>query len=371
MFRALRRACGGAAAVALTCTAATAVAAVPAAQPASAADAQAVADGRAFLARYLQPGGRTVRREQGNDTVAAGQADAMLVAVAVRDPKRFALAWGWTRRHLVRRDGLLASHWRAGRVVNVDSASDADLDAARALVLAGDAFGSRGYHAAGVRLGKAILANETATVGGHLTLLAGTWARGGLSTAINPSYDAPRTYEQLAAALHDRRFLALGRSGALVARQLMSPAPTLAPDWATLDSSYVARPTSVPGRRPVEPRSSFDAARLPIRYAEACDPASVRVAAMPWAFFSTQAPTSVGTAYGLDGSVLVPAQTAVMLVGAAASAAAAGDAAARDAFLEQAATIDKAYPTYYGASWLALGRVALTTRLLGGCAASG
>jgi endoglucanase len=372
MFRSLRRACVASAAVALTCVAGTADAAVPAAPSSAPADAPALAAGRNFLATYLRTSGRTVRLDQGGDTVASGQADAMLVAVAIRDLKRFGLAWQWTQGHLLRRNGLLASHWRAGRVVNAESASDADLDAARALVLAGDVFRSPGYRAAGLRLGKAILAHETRRVGGNLTLLAGTWAhRTRSTTAINPSYDAPRTYEQLAGAARDRRFLALAHSGAQVARQLMTPAPTLPPDWAMLDASHVAHPSSVPGRPEIATQMSFDAARLPIRYAEACDPASVRVAAKPWAFFSTQAPTSLGTAYGLDGSLLIPAQTAVMLVGAAASAAAAGEPAARDDFLAQAAAINEAYPTYYGASWLALGRVALTTRLLGGCAASG
>jgi endoglucanase len=363
----------GVAAVALTCTAATATAEaqVRATQPPSGAEAQAVGAGRAFLSRYLRRDGRTVRPEQGNDIAAAGQAHAMLIAVAVRDPRRFSLAWNWTRRNLLRRDGLLASHWRAGRIVDGHSASDADLDAARALVLAGDHFGSRGYRAAGVRLGKAILAHETANVGGHLTLLPGTWARGRRSTTINPSYDAPRAYEQLAGATRDRRFLALERSGARVAAQLMTPAPVLLPDWARLDARATATPASAPGRWRVSPRSTFRAARLPIRYAEACDPASVAVAATPWAFFSKQTPARLGMAYRLDGTRLIPAQMAVMLVGAAASADASGQSAERDAFLAQAAAVDKAYPTYYGAAWLALGRVALTTRRLGGCATPG
>jgi endoglucanase len=375
-MRTLARSSVAAAAAALICTAASAAAAAPAAQPGGAAPntpatAQAVADGRAFLDRYLLRNGRAVRREQGNDGAAASQADAMLIAVAARDPKRFSLTWGWTKRHLVRRDGLLASHWQAGHVVDLNSASDADLDAARALLLAGYHFRTPSYRAAGLRLGKAVLAHETVNLGGHLTLLAGTWARAAGSTAINPSYDAPRTYEQLAGAARDRRFLALERSGARAAAQLMSPAGNLAPDWAMIDAGYIARPTSVPGLPDVAAQSSFDAARLPIRYAEACDPASVAVAALPWAFYSTQTPESLGTAYGLDGTVLIPDQTAVMLVGAAASANAAGQPAARDAFLAQAETINTTYPTYYGAAWLALGRVALTTRLLGGCASSG
>jgi len=36
----------------------------------------------------VQPNGRTVRRDQGGDTVAAGQAQAMLIATALHDARR-------------------------------------------------------------------------------------------------------------------------------------------------------------------------------------------------------------------------------------------------------------------------------------------
>ena len=42
--------------------------------------------------------------------------------------------------------------------------------------------------------------------------------------------------------------------------------------------------------------------------------------------------------------------------------------AARDALLARAESVDARFPTYYGAAWVALGRLELTTKLLGGCA---
>jgi endoglucanase len=332
-------------------------------------DAPAQAAARSFLDRYVMPDGRAVRRDQGGDTVAAGQAQAMLLAVALDDRSRFSTAWRWTKTHIVRRDGLLASHWRTGHVVNASSASDADLDTARALVLAGRRFGVRSYRVAGLRVARAVLTHETAVVNGQLVLLGGTWGGPGSSASINPSYNAPRTYEQLGAATHDRRFAALDREAARIATQLMATAPGLPPDWAVVNADGTVQPSSIPGRRTSTPRFSFDAARLPIRYAEACSAADRAVAAAPWTFFSTQAPESIGTAYGLDGTVLNPAQTVVTTVAAAAAAHAAGQPAARDALLAQATTVDAAFPTYSGAAWLALGQIGLTTGLLGGCAA--
>jgi endoglucanase len=57
-----------------------------------------------------------------------------------------------------------------------------------------------------------------------------------------------------------------------------------------------------------------------------------------------------------------------MLVAAAAAAQVAGQTAARDALLTRAESVDARFPTYYGAAWIAIGRLELTTSLLGGCA---
>jgi endoglucanase len=60
-------------------------------------------------------------------------------------------------------------------------------------------------------------------------------------------------------------------------------------------------------------------------------------------------------------------QAAITLVGAAAAARSAGQPAS-DALLTQAQAVDSRFPTYYGSAWIGLGRVELTTSLLGGCA---
>jgi hypothetical protein len=63
-----------------------------------------------------------------------------------------------------------------------------------------------------------------------------------------------------------------------------------------------------------------------------------------------------------------PGQHAVAWVGAAGAAIAADEVGLADVLLERATSADRSYPTYYGAAWLALGRLWLTTDLLGGCA---
>jgi len=104
-------------------------------------DARSAAQiGEDFLDEWVDDDGRVVRRDQGDDTVSEGQAYGMLVAAAVGDEDRFAAIWDWTKEELVRQDGLLAWRWADGAVVDDMPASDADVDAARALVLAGASF---------------------------------------------------------------------------------------------------------------------------------------------------------------------------------------------------------------------------------------
>jgi endoglucanase len=351
----------------LACAGAVALGAAPAPAPAAGSNAAAVAAGQRFLARYVLRNGRVIRREQGSDTASAGQAQAMLISVAVGDKPRFARIWGWARSHLQRPDGLLASHWRAGRLANGQPASDADLDAARALLLAARRFAAPADRGAGLRLARAILARETTTIAGIRVLLAGPWGVGRHPAPVNPSYWAPHTFELLAKATGDARFGALEQGALRLASALTSSAPHLPSDWAAVAPSGAITPTSIPGRRATPPEFSFVAARMPIRFAEGCAAASRAVSAAEWSFFGAQPLGRIGDAYGLDGSLLAPQQAAVMLVAAAAAALAAGQGGAGEALFAQAESIDARFPTSYGSAWIALGRLELTTGLLGGC----
>ena len=89
---------------------------------------------------YVTRDGRVVRRDQGGDTVGEGQAYGMLLAAAIGDQRRFDTIWTWTKKNLRRPDGLISFLWRDGHVVDPQAASDADLDATRALLVASCRF---------------------------------------------------------------------------------------------------------------------------------------------------------------------------------------------------------------------------------------
>jgi len=329
---------------------------------------QAYAATRAFLRAYVDPDGRVVRRDQGGDTVSEGQAYGMLLAVAFDDHARFASIWRWTRDHLMLPDGLLASHWADGRVTSALPATDADLDAAQALVLAAQRFSVPAYRRQGAALARSILARETAITPVGPVLVAGPWARTE-PAVVNPSYFSPRAYADLARVDPDPRWrMLVGSSRAVVARLIgsdgSSPARALPPDWAAVPPAH---PIANPGNPYGGPSgtSSFDAVRVAVRFAASCRTADRRLAAALWPLYRA-APGR--DAYSLSGTPLTHLTHAASFVAAAAAARAAGHPAVAARLLDDAQAANRAHPTYYGAAWLALGRALLTTAALGSCA---
>jgi endoglucanase len=318
--------------------------------------------GRAFLDGYVDEDGQVVRLDQGGDTVSEGQAYAMLVAVGLGDAKTFARAWNWTRENLQRPDGLLSWRWEEGGVVDASSASDADLDAARALVLAGEQFGRPEYTAAGLDLGRAVLDLETVQTAAGRILTAGQWATTE-PYAYNPSYASPGATAVLAAASGDPRWTELAEGSRAVTAALLRQAP-LPPDWAQVraDGTVEAMPGAMGQGQSV--RYGYDATRTPIRFAESCDPADRVLAA---AVVEPLDRSGDSAELDLGGSPVAPGESVVAAAGQAAAVAAAGDTSRAAEELVDADHLAQSVPSYYGAAWAALGRLLLTDDVLGGC----
>ncbi len=325
-------------------------------------EAVAVASAQHFLTSYAEPDGRVVRRDQGGDTVSEGQAYGMLLAVSAGDRNRFTSIWGWAKTNLLRSDGLMSWQWRDGVVVDDESAADADLDAARALVVAGDRFADPSLAQDGRTMAAAVLDHETARTPLGLVLTAGTWARTA-PWAVNPSYFSPGATRELATATGDPRWAELQAAGTAVTQALLAEHP-LPPDWARVSSSGEVSPTAAPDG--TAPRFSFDAARVVLRTAESCNPADRELAASA-ARELDQPVDRLRGAYELDGTPTVDWQHPLVLAAAAAADSAVGDAGGVAIALDAAAALDDREPSYYGGAWVALGRVLLQTDLLGSC----
>jgi len=317
-----------------------------------------------FLDEWVEDG-RVVRRDEGGDTVSEGQAYGLFAAVIADDEQSFDEIWDWTTEELVRSDGLMAWRWDDGSVVDDEPASDADLDAARALVLAGDRFDRADLHEAGVDLATVIADRLTVETERGRILLPGLWAADREPYAYNPSYASPVAYEVLGDATGDPRWAELEAGSASVTAEILG-ATDLPPDWAQvhLDGRIDPMPGPLGEGDPVQ--YGFDAPRLMLRYAESCSSDDVALAGLPLATLDRE--ENVASRLDLGGGPLSDEQSALGFTARAASAQASGDAAASTADLERAAALTAEYPTYYGAAWVMLATAMLTGDSLGGCA---
>jgi endo-1,4-beta-D-glucanase Y len=311
-----------------------------------------------FLDTFVGPDGRVVRRDQGGDTVSEGQAYGMLLAVAVGDESRFARVWDWTRRHLERPDSLLSWHWQDGRVTDDETAADADLDAAFALIQAATRFGERSYREDALRLAHAIRRHEVVHAAGRALLVAGTWATESPFT-VNPSYLDARALAAIARETGDSSWNDLAAASYALLEELMGKGVVLPPDWAVVDHRAVATPAPPPGQPGAPVRYSLDAARIPVRLAAACDPRARKLAAALWPVFDRQNTGAIRMAYDLGGGPVSEERHPLTLVGAAAAAHAAGSTIDANRLLDAAESLHDDHPTYYGAAWVALGHVML------------
>jgi endo-1,4-beta-D-glucanase Y len=329
---------------------------------ASALDRRAEAAATRFLDTYVTDDGRVQRLDQGGDTVGEGQAYGMLVAAALHDEERFDAVWAWTKENMLRPDGLISFLWRDGRIVDPEAASDADVDAARALLAAACHFDRPDLRREAMELGRAIMANETASFQGSPVLAAGPWAREDPVT-LNPSYFSPATFAALGAATGDGRWGSLSASSRSVTEALMPGEGRLPPDWASIQGDEPV-PIGTPDQPDAPPRFGFDAARTLVRLAEDPDPAGRRIAAAAWPAFEGRPPAEIPVEHDLSGQPIGGTVHPMGLVAAAGAAHAAGETVAAARLLGAADALDRRSPTYYGAAWAALGRIMLTSKAL-------
>jgi endoglucanase len=329
------------------------------------ADRRATEAAYAFLDTYTRDGGRIARLDEGADTVGEGQAYGMLAAAAVGDATRFDQIWNWTKKHARRDDGLLIFRWASGAVIDDQAASDADLDAAHALLVASCRFRRDDLRAEAERIGAAVLERETAPAAGRAVLLAGPWAAQGKRLVFNPSYLDPLTLTALERSTGDARYAALATDGRRIIARLSVPLP---PDWATVDRA-TGRPTPAADANgtPGTAHFTFDAPRTLIRLAVDPSPGGQRIAARAWPVFRKRAADELRVEHELDGRPAGDTRNPLIQVAAAASAMAAGHDKAGRRLLAAADRVARAHPSYYGAAWAALGRLMLTTRRLRAC----
>jgi endo-1,4-beta-D-glucanase Y len=306
---------------------------------------------QSYRQQFIKPDGQVKVPEQDGGTISEAQAYALLRAVWAKDLPTFVRVYGWTHRHLSRAaqfgDSLLA--WRWGRlpdgtwgVLDANSATDADLDYALALILAH----RRGWRAPpglpdyleeSVRVKQAILTKEVVrSINGELLLTPGNWHEPTPPYLVNPSYFSPAAYilfgqvgEGAAAAiawrqLHQATYPFLAK----VCRRLGDQRGVgLFPDWCRVDAAGQISPAPGKGTD-----FGWEAARVPFRVAldglwfkESQAARLLKDKFLPFFKAQWQANHRLAAVYHYDGTPAVDYESPVIYTGVLAGALAAGD----------------------------------------------
>jgi endoglucanase len=209
---------------------------------------------QSYRRHFINPEGQVKIPEEGGGTISEAQAYALLRAVWAGDVVTFVRVYDWTHGHLSRAekygDSLLS--WRWGRlpggtwgVLDANSATDADLDYALALILAQRQgwrapAGLPDYLEESHRVQAAILAKEVVHLpDGALLLTPGNWHEPAPPYLANPSYFSPASYRLFA-----RTFTGPRRpSGEPAFKEgAQSPSPLMGEGWGGGEGPAAASP---------------------------------------------------------------------------------------------------------------------------------
>jgi len=225
----------------------------------------------AYKKLYLSDAGNVLdRTRNGGETTSEGQAYLLLRAAWMGDAPAFSLAFEWTEAHLRRNDGLYSWRWGpqgGGRVLDENTASDADQDIAFALILGSHAFGRPAYLQRAHELVRAIRTVERLDLPGGWIPSAGNWAA--RERITNLSYFTPYAYPYFARLDPDGGWPAALNTGYdLIARTRQVPGLRLIPDFQRVEPDGAIGLLPTGGQLSAD--FSFDAMRIFWRVAMDC-----------------------------------------------------------------------------------------------------
>ncbi|HEV2123305.1 MAG TPA: glycosyl hydrolase family 8, partial [Chloroflexota bacterium] len=189
----------------------------------------------AFIDSRFNRDGAHVRPD--GTVTSQSQARAMLRAVWLGDQADFSQIWQWTQAHLLAPNGLLASAWKDGAIIDSRSASDADTDAALALLLASRRWNDSALERAGRTMVQSIWRHDVARAGGTPYLTAGDWGANDAHLLVRPSHLAPYAYHVFQEVDSEHDWLGLVGSSYRILLALTGASPAALPSCVRVDRS--------------------------------------------------------------------------------------------------------------------------------------
>ena len=231
-----------------------------------------------YRQRFIQEDGRVIDYQASDRSTSEGQAYAMLRAVLINDPTTFALTLNWAENNLHRpsangqnTDQLWAWKWGQEKsskwgLIDRNFASDADIDAITALILASRRWNRPEYlDLARIKLRDLWKLSTIEVPGGKRYLLPGpaeAFVLPDRTVYLNPSYFAPYAFRLFAQVDPSHNWMSLVQSS-YDALEKSSKVSTvgLPSDWIALDTK-TGKFQAVPASNSLQSVYSFDAYRV-------------------------------------------------------------------------------------------------------------
>ncbi len=228
-----------------------------------------------YKSEFIHSYGQVIN-PQANVTTSEGQSYAMLRSVWMNDRTTFDGVWQWTRDHLQHRtsDKLLSWLWKMdsgeGNLGDPESATDADIDTALALVFAYKTWNEPSYLDEARAIIEDIWNEEVIRTGNRYTLAAGSNYKTKPTVLVNPSYYSPAAFRIFSAVDLSHPWDDLVTDGYALLTKLSGSKedPRLPPNWVIVhkDSGVVQAAGGALGN-PEADLYGFDAFRTMFRIA--------------------------------------------------------------------------------------------------------
>lgn len=149
---------------------------------------------------YMAKDGRVTNPEKDGVTTSEAQAYMLFMSYNLNDKKTFDQVYAWTKKHLRRKDGLFSWLWGKDeqghhKILDYNSASDADIDIAFCLIKAYEKWKDKKYLKDAVSTIHSIWKKETKLVGIRRVLMPGPAQTTSATIEINPSYFSPYSFK--------------------------------------------------------------------------------------------------------------------------------------------------------------------------------
>ncbi len=194
---------------------------------------------------FMSKEGRIIDYNRDNVTTSEGQSYILLRSLLMNDKETFNLVYKWTKNNLQRKDKLFAWLWGKNqkgeyKILDYNSASDADIDIAFSLLLAHEKWRKYKYLEEAKFIINSIWNNETRRVGNYLILTPGADQNKESEIEVNPSYFSPYAFRlfQKYDEIHDWNLLI--DSSYYYLKHVMNKTDTnLPPNWFLIQNGQI------------------------------------------------------------------------------------------------------------------------------------